>query len=219
MYPITPSCRLPRRAIAPRGVVGGPPRSCERSVGGCRPARATARRPGLAGVSSLSNIRSIQVGAVKTDSNLRKWTHEELVQLQGRVDLAGSVARGAHANLSGALSALIMAFIGAAVTLESVTDNLSMTPLRRALLVAITASGFSALLLLVALTIETVRAMRIGVTWQSIYERACRNEISYEDVLNQVKNVRVTLGILWKITLPGAALAFGLIAAVVIDFI
>jgi hypothetical protein len=142
-------------------------------------------------------------------------TESDLVEFHDRVAEAVSIARAAVADVVTALASVTVAIVGAAVTVA--TADLHETSLATAMLIAIGGAGLSALVIIISLTVEAIRANKYAVRWQSLYSKFYDKAEASQELptipWQELRFARMSVGIHWKVSLPVALFLIGLLVS------
>jgi hypothetical protein len=139
----------------------------------------------------------------------------EMTAFRDRVAEGVSIARAAMTNAVTANVSVTMAIVGTAVTLA--TARFESTPVAKAMLFALAGAGCAAIVMLMALMMEAIRATRFAEKWRKLYVRFYElaktgqpaSPIPWDEL-----NERLSVSIHWKISVPAFLLFAGLTAAV-----
>jgi hypothetical protein len=144
-------------------------------------------------------------------------TPSDWITFRDRVAEAASIARAAMTNVVTALSSITVAIVGTAVTVA--TAEFHTNPFARAMLCAIAGAGLSALAILIALTVEAIRATKCATRWHAsyveIYQRALGDQPFSAVPWSELRSARLSVSVHWKVSLPVVLFLAGLLAMVV----
>jgi hypothetical protein len=144
------------------------------------------------------------------DANRAAWA-----AFRDRVAEALGVARSAVTNVVSALATVTVAIVGAAVTLA--TAKLEATPAATAMLLAITGAGSAAIVLLIVLAVEAIRATYFADKWQKLYvasyQKASAGQQPPPIPWDELNKSRFSVSIHLKVSLPVLLFVAGLVTA------
>lgn len=135
-------------------------------------------------------------------------TSEEWGEFRTRLADIAAVARAAAANAAAAFAALILAIVGAFVSINAAELHPD-SPLARASVFAIAGAFLAALELIVALMVEAVRSQNLMDELRKLYDDT-PDDAPWDAVAPALAKSHVTVGIHWKTTVPMLFLFVGL---------
>ena len=144
-------------------------------------------------------------------------SQSDWIMFRDRVAKAANIARAATTNVVTALTSITIAIVGVAVTVA--TADVHHTPLSKAMLFAMGGAALSALVVVIALTIEAVRANRYATRWHRQYCEFHDKALAHKPLpslpWDELRFARLSVGVRWKVLLPVMLFMLGLFAAAV----
>jgi uncharacterized membrane protein len=135
-------------------------------------------------------------------------SQSDWIMFRDRVAEAANIARAATTNVVTALTSITIA-----------TADVHHTPLSKAMLFAMGGAALSALVVVIALTIEAVRANRYATRWHRQYCEFHDKALAHKPLpslpWDELRFARLSVGVRWKVLLPVMLFMLGLFAAAV----